>query len=68
MGFYSKRHYERLHPTKDTPGAIQERIRARLTGEQANREMMEKFAPLTPENAGKAIAWQDARIKELMQR
>lgn len=68
MAFYSKRHYDRLHSKRDTPEAIQERIKARLVGEQANREMMERFAPLTPENAGKAIAWQEARIRELTAR
>lgn len=50
----------------DLPGAAEERIRARKAGEQANREMMERFAPLTPENAGEAIKWQEQRIRELM--
>lgn len=50
----------------DPPGAAEERIRARHAGEQANREMMAKFAPLTADNAGEAIKWQDARIRELL--
>jgi hypothetical protein len=39
--------------------------RHRAIGEQANREMMERFAPLTAENAQAAIEWQERRIGEL---
>jgi len=28
--------------------------------------MMARFAPLTPDNAGAAIEWQEARIRELV--
>lgn len=47
------------------PGAAEERIRQRKACEQANAEMLARFAPLTTENAMEAIAWQDARIDEL---
>jgi len=50
----------------DAPGAVEWRVRARAAGEQANREMMAKFAPLTAVNAGEAIRWQEARIRELL--
>lgn len=46
----------------DHPGAVEERIAHRAAAGQAHREMMERFAPLTAENAGEAIKWQDARI------
>lgn len=55
---------ENMRP--DQPGAAEERIRVRAAGEQANREMMARFAPLTAENAGEAIAWQTQRISELL--
>jgi hypothetical protein len=50
----------------DPPGAAEERVRARRIAEQANREMMERFAPLTVENAGEAVRWQEQRIRELL--
>lgn len=55
-----------LVPSPEYPGAAEERIRARKAGEQVNREMMERFAPLTAENAGEAIKWQEQRIRELL--
>ena len=63
---YSRAHYRRLsNGGPDLPGAVEERVRLRKAGEQANREMMERFAPLTAENVRAALDWQEARIKEL---
>lgn len=63
---YSRRHYERLsNGAPDTVDTIAERARHRAAGEQAHREMLERFQPLTPENAAEAIAWQTRRIAEL---
>ena len=65
--YYSKRHYTRLsNGAPDTAESAAERIHAKAAGEQANAEMMVKFSPLTTANAREAIAWQEARIKELM--
>lgn len=64
---YSKRHYDRIaNGGPDTPEQIAERVRRRAAGEQAHREMLERFSPLTSRNAVEAFAWQDARIQELM--
>lgn len=41
-------------------------IAARAAGEQAVREREAKFPTLTAENAGEAMAWQEARLRELM--
>lgn len=65
---YSRRHYQALadmgsRQTDDGRG--QERIVCRKAGEQAHTEMLERFAPLTAENAPEAIRWQAARILEL---
>lgn len=65
MARFSRKHYQLVCPPPDAPGAVDERIRRRAAGEQANAEMMARFAPLTPDNAAEAIAWQDARIREL---
>lgn len=67
MGYYSKRHYDRLsNGGPDAPDRVDERVRRRAAGEQAHREMLERFSPLTPQNAVEAFAWQDARSQELM--
>jgi hypothetical protein len=67
MGFYSKRHYDRIsNGGPDTPGQVGERVRRRAAGERAHREMLERFSPLTSRNVAEAFAWQDARIQELM--
>ncbi len=50
----------------DTPERVAERIKYRLAGEQAHREMLAQFSPLTTENALAAIKWQELRIKELL--
>lgn len=49
----------------DAQGAAAERIAHRKAGEQANAEMMARFAPLTADNIAAALTWQAARIKEL---
>ena len=51
----------------ESPEGAARRIKRREVGEQANREMMARFAPLTPENAHEAAVWQSGRIEELMQ-
>ncbi len=64
--YYSKAHYQRLsNGGPDVQGAEEERLRLRRNGELAHAEMLERFAPLTSDNAGAAIAWQAARISEL---
>ncbi len=64
---YSKRHYDRIaNGGPDTAETIAERARYRAAHEQANREMMEIFGGLTPENFQRATDWQAARIKELL--
>jgi hypothetical protein len=69
MGFYSKQHYERLHNGgPDRPGDAERRCLERAAGIQANAEMMERFAPLTAENAQEAVKWQESRIRELLDR
>lgn len=63
---YSRRHYERLsNGAPDTADTIAERSQHRAACDQAHREMIERFQPLTPENAAEAIAWQARRIAEL---
>jgi hypothetical protein len=64
--YYSKRHYERVSPRADTDEAIAERISHRAACERAVREREDRFPVLTPENAVEAIAWQTARITELL--
>lgn len=65
--WYSKVHFDRIaNGGHDTPERIAERIRRRAAGEQANREMMERFSPMTAENCKEALDWQEARIQELM--
>lgn len=49
----------------DTAEAVAERIRHRVLCDQAVREREARFPTLTALNAGEAIAWQDARIREL---
>lgn len=64
--FYSRRHYDSLsNGPPDTAEMIADRIKRRKASEQANAEMMARFAPLTAENAQAAVDWQEARIKEL---
>jgi hypothetical protein len=66
MAFYSKAHYRLLsNGDPDKPGDAAKRIALREAGEQAHREMLEKFAPLTAQNARAAIDWQERRIREL---
>ena len=67
MGYYSKRHYRLLsNGGPDTEGAVAERVARRKAGEQAHKEMLAQFSPLTGENASEAIEWQEKRMKELM--
>jgi len=62
---YSARHYQAVGGGADTPEAVRERTRHRAICEQAHRECMERYPVLTAQNAGEAIAWQEARIAEL---
>lgn len=50
----------------DTAADIAARQLHRLAAERAYQETMARFAPLTPESAKDAIAWQEARISELL--
>jgi hypothetical protein len=50
----------------DQPGDAARRRAERALRSQANAEMMARFSPLTTENADAALAWQDARISELL--
>ncbi len=49
----------------ELPGAAAGRIAHRAAAEQAHRETMTRFGPLTPENVREAIAWQESRIAEI---
>jgi hypothetical protein len=69
MGFYSRRHYRDLaaigcQQSDDGLGPV--RIRERQLREKAYNEMVERFAPLTPEKMVEALAWMETRIKELL--
>lgn len=41
-------------------------VRRRTAGERAHAETLARFGGFTVENAAEAIAWQEARIAELM--
>lgn len=64
--YYSKRHYEMVSPRASTQEEIKERVAQRECAGQANKEMVERFAPLTPEKVNEATEWQNQRINELM--
>lgn len=65
--FYSKRHFDRISNGRpDTAETIAERLRHREACAQAVREREQRFAVLTAENVAEAIAWQEARIAELL--
>jgi len=65
--YYSKRHFERLsNGAPDTADQVRERLAYRAAAEKAHEEMLERFAPLSPDNALEAIEWQTDRIKELL--
>ena len=49
----------------DKPGEAAERVRSRLAGEQAHREALERFGPVTVENFHEFAKWQDSRMREL---
>ena len=51
---------------QESHARVAERIAMREAGKQANREMMEAFAPLTATNIALALDWQDRRITELL--
>jgi hypothetical protein len=64
---FSTRHYQRLsNGGPDTPQQVAERVKRRAAGEQAHREMLARFSPLTEANVGEALRWQEERIKELV--
>ena len=64
---YSAAHYRRLaNGGPDAPGDASRRVADRKAGERAHAEMLEKFSPLTAENALEALRWQEARWRELM--
>lgn len=50
----------------DTRADIDHRIATRAAGEQAVQERKAKFPMLTATNAEEALAWQEARLRELM--
>lgn len=50
----------------DPPGSAAERIRHRRAAEQAYGEMLARYSPLTPEVMPAALAWQEARIRDLV--
>jgi hypothetical protein len=63
---YSRAHYRRLsNGDKDTPETIAERVRIRAAAQQAVAERESRWPNLAAENAAEAIAWQEARIREL---
>lgn len=51
--------------TANSPERVAERVARRAAGERAHAEMLARFSPLTAENIAEAIAWQEARMREL---
>jgi hypothetical protein len=66
MAYYSKRHYQLVSPKADTQERFAERERNRKASEQVTAEREARFPVLTAENAAEVIAWQEARLKELL--
>lgn len=66
MAYYSKKHYQMVSPAAWTDAQVAYNKKQLAANEQAGRDMRAKFPILTPENFGEAIAYQEARIKELM--
>jgi hypothetical protein len=58
-------HRQRLEALDNTPAAIADRIRRNGLLEQVRAEMLTRYPQITPENADEAVAWQDARMREL---
>lgn len=52
----------------DTTADIAERVAYRAAGTQAHTETLARFGAITAANAAEAIAWQEARIKEILGR
>jgi uncharacterized protein (DUF433 family) len=65
---YSRRHYRLIHGDRDTPEAVQERLRYRQAAELGHADMLQRFPELTPENAEKAMHYQEARIQYHLKR
>lgn len=61
----SRFHRSLFAAADNSEAAAAERRRHQVIGEQANREMMERFAPLSADNVKDALDWQAARIAEL---
>jgi hypothetical protein len=51
---------------RENPGRVAERLRHRAAADQVALERAELFPEITPENAQDVLAWQEARIRELM--
>lgn len=65
MRYYSKRHYRLVSPPDDTPAEIAERNRHQDALRRARDETAAKFPQITAANVDEALAFQDARIREL---
>ncbi len=60
MGFYSRRHYQRVSPPLDTAADIRDRKNRALASERAISERARLFPVLTLENFDQASATQDS--------
>ena len=67
MSRFSRRHYRLVSPPPDTPEALAERLRRNAASEQVGREVQERWPTITAENVGEVLAWQTARLHELVE-
>ncbi len=49
----------------ETPARVAERVRRRAAATRAHAEALERFGPVTAENARAFIEWQEARLRAL---
>ena len=65
--FYSRGHYLRVSPPADTPEAIAERKARKRAEERLPVERAERYPEVTTENVGEVLAWQERRLRELVE-
>lgn len=64
--YYSKAHYRRVCPPPDTKQDIADRLKRNAAAEQSRLETSVKFPTLSAENVDEALAYQEARYRELI--
>lgn len=65
MAFYSRAHYRRVSPPRDTPAEIAARLLDNRIREQARQEREARYPVITIENFDEACAWFESRVEEL---